>query len=305
MGGASRKENRTKKLNKQSEKANTEKLKQSENSDPPSVEQFFDAVKLNNFKKVNSLLKMGIDVNAKDGRTISLQLSPSASAAEINSQNIRSIRGKTALHYSETPEITQCLIEAGADVNAIDHQGYTPLHVVNSMECAKILINAGANVMATTTVKKYTPLHCVRNLQIVKLLLENGADLNAHTVNPLGGHTYTPLGSALFFGIKEVVTYLSEMERQTISRTSGESSSDNPKSLAVKVALGTLEARKSSSITPTLDSAINSNRTSAPNSSQFIFKSRLADCTFWQTGSQDNERLIKPESSKEKTMLNH
>ena len=40
MGGASRKENRTKKLNKQSEKANTEKLKQSENSDPSSVEQF-------------------------------------------------------------------------------------------------------------------------------------------------------------------------------------------------------------------------------------------------------------------------
>lgn len=304
MGGASSKENSTKKLNKQSEKDNTEKLKQSENKDPASVEQFFDAVKSNNFEKVNSLLKRGMDVNAKHVRTILLQLSPYASAAEINFQNIRSIPGKTALHYSETPEITQCLIKAGADVNAIDQEGYTPLHVVNNVECAKILINAGANVMTTATVKKYTPLHCVRNLQIVKLLLENGADLNALTVNPMGGATYTPLNSALFFGIKEVATYLSEMEKQNISPTSCESRSDNPKSLAVNVALGTPEARKSSSITPALDSSINSNRASAPNSPQSIFKSRLADCTFWQTGGQDNERLIKPESSKEKTKLN-
>ncbi|KZS60289.1 ankyrin repeat domain-containing protein [Mycobacterium ostraviense] len=83
------------------------------------------------------------------------------------------------------------LLDAGADVNAIDEQGCTPLHFAakgESDEIVRLLLDAGADVNARND-KDETPLYnAVRNttpaaLDIMRLLRERGADPTIETAN--------------------------------------------------------------------------------------------------------------------------
>ncbi|KZS85989.1 hypothetical protein B4U45_28765 [Mycobacterium persicum] len=83
------------------------------------------------------------------------------------------------------------LLDAGADVNAIDDEGSTPLHFATkgeSEEAVRLLLDAGADVNAKNT-KGETPLYnAVRNttpaaLHIMRLLRERGADPTIETAN--------------------------------------------------------------------------------------------------------------------------
>ncbi|ORB90339.1 ankyrin repeat domain-containing protein [Mycobacterium persicum] len=76
------------------------------------------------------------------------------------------------------------LLDAGADVNAIDEQGCTPLHFAakgESDEVVRLLLDAGADVNARSNRGETPLLNAVTNttpakLPIVRLLREHGAD---------------------------------------------------------------------------------------------------------------------------------
>ncbi|OBI68253.1 hypothetical protein A5664_11520 [Mycolicibacterium fortuitum] len=83
------------------------------------------------------------------------------------------------------------LLSEGADVNAVDSQGFTPLLFAaasDSVDVVQLLLDAGADI-ESADVKGETPLYkAVRNrtrgaVPITKLLLERGANPNAHLAN--------------------------------------------------------------------------------------------------------------------------
>jgi ankyrin repeat protein len=63
--------------------------------------------------------------------------------------------GRTCTHVAactrEDPSshyALRCFIDAGADVNNVDHAAHTPLHLVSDYKCTVLLLAAGANVNA-------------------------------------------------------------------------------------------------------------------------------------------------------------
>ncbi|TIA88866.1 hypothetical protein E3P81_03276 [Wallemia ichthyophaga] len=70
----------------------------------------------------------------------------------VDSLNLLNKQRQTILHLScqlSMVELTQSLIECGADVNARDINGFTPLHfayISKSENCARMLYNSGADV---------------------------------------------------------------------------------------------------------------------------------------------------------------
>ena len=85
------------------------------------------------------------------------------------------------LHYANSPEVVQCLLQYGADVTRRGEQGKTPLFGKTNKAALDLLLKNGADPNAESY-KHVTPLHeacqmgCV---PIVKLLLERGAKANA------------------------------------------------------------------------------------------------------------------------------
>jgi len=105
----------------------------------------------------------------------------------------------TPLHWAAShgqADLARKLLDAGADVSALDLIGRTPLHVaVEHPELVKILLANGADVNARDVFRE-TPLHlAVRYRQSVALLLEAGADVSAR--DAVGD---TPLDKALRHG---------------------------------------------------------------------------------------------------------
>lgn len=97
---------------------------------------------------------------------------------ELNKLLINSSQGVNIQQITE-------LIEAGADVNAVNEFRQTPLHKAIELgrrETAELLLDKGANINAVTIGVKETPLHvavrCNRK-ELVELLLNGGANINA------------------------------------------------------------------------------------------------------------------------------
>ena len=91
---------------------------------------------------------------------------------------------RTPLHFaawSGRLEIAQILLDHGVDVDVTGIDYYTPLHEASSRgfaEMAQLLIEHGADVHARDR-SQSTPLHFALRAETVKLLIEHGADVHA------------------------------------------------------------------------------------------------------------------------------
>jgi len=113
-------------------------------------------------------------------------------------------RGKAALHYAIEAgheDISEFLIEQGADISLMDQENRSPLHfaaAAGNVELARILLNKGTSglneasmIMHGGAAGGWTPLHlaCLNgHPQMVSFLLDHGADIEARD-----GYQRTPL----------------------------------------------------------------------------------------------------------------
>ncbi|CAD7700204.1 unnamed protein product [Ostreobium quekettii] len=95
----------------------------------------------------------------------------------------------TLLHYAsenlETePQVVECLIQGGSDVNAPTKQGHTPLHIAarwGVVQAINVLIEKGADVDAKTPLGRHTPLYVAASngrSAAVEALADANADVN-------------------------------------------------------------------------------------------------------------------------------
>jgi uncharacterized protein len=131
--------------------------------DEVNIDSFIEAIKLNDIKKVERLIKLGIDANSDLGDGLTPLM-----AASANGQN----------------DIVKILLENGADANAKGKEGVTALMLaaINNRTCvAETLINNGADVNAvrdngSTALMASSAIF--KSTYFVELLLSNGADIN-------------------------------------------------------------------------------------------------------------------------------
>eukprot|EP00803_Ostreobium_quekettii_P008723 evm.model.scf_765.4 EVM.evm.TU.scf_765.4 scf_765:23400-28325(+) len=95
----------------------------------------------------------------------------------------------TLLHYASEnsnlePQVVECLIQGGSDVNATTMQGRAPLHVAarwGVVQAIDVLIQRGADIDAKTPLEMYTPVHIAAShgrSAAVEALAKAGADVN-------------------------------------------------------------------------------------------------------------------------------
>ena len=85
----------------------------------------------------------------------------------------RARKDSTPLHFALLPKITQALLEAGADVNALNTDNQSPLHLAAhhySANIVKLLLAAGAEVNVPQHEKNLTPL----GLALLTIIREQG-----------------------------------------------------------------------------------------------------------------------------------
>jgi TPR repeat protein len=153
--------------------------------------------------KLGAFYIEGIGVSPDKEKGLSLLHEAAASGDELAKEVIQEISDEEP-DYDDifgalegTVEDVKYLVEKkGADVNAIDDQGYTPLHAALFLEkydIAKYLVSAGADVNAKDDNNGFTPLHLAAsdgNVEVAKQIVSAGADVNAKNNNgctPLDG----------------------------------------------------------------------------------------------------------------------
>ncbi|OWZ22620.1 hypothetical protein PHMEG_0002632 [Phytophthora megakarya] len=125
------------------------------------------AVKNGSAKTVLLLIKMGADVQAKDGSGI-----PPLYLACARGQEV----------------VVQALLEKGAKCTAVGPSGETPLHIAaqeNQLACVKLLLETAKVPVDDVTHDRCTALHLASqrgNTAVAACLLDHGADVDAMTV---------------------------------------------------------------------------------------------------------------------------
>ena len=127
---------------------------------------------------------------------------------ELPRGNVRNYGNTPILMASKAGavEVVQALIEKGANLEAIPHQGYmfTSLGqaiVQNNLELVKLLVKKGANLGSLKPITQITALHIAcryDRLEIAEILIKNGADYNEPAwADDYYGSALTPLQSTI------------------------------------------------------------------------------------------------------------
>jgi len=171
----------------------------------------WEAAKNGNIERINTLLKEGVDINAKDARGKTALMYAALFSNTISSfetvkflleneanPNLQDKKGWTALILSSrnstnssSLETVRLLLEYKADPNIVDEEKYTALIRASmntssdsSLETVKLLLENGANInYITDTGISALNAACrfsnsTSSLETVRLLLKNGTDPN-------------------------------------------------------------------------------------------------------------------------------
>lgn len=180
------------------------------------------------YEEACKLIKLGADVNEKNSK----QRTPLHEAAGWTRAKVvkalleagaevdaRDVDGWTPLPFAVwSPEIMEMLLDAGADVNAEFNDGWTPLFVAASCDCIEafeIFMNHGADPKRKTPLG-WTPLHLAAdngNLDMARTLIEAGVDVNSKSL-----HGTTPLHLAAFSGRHLMVRDLIKFGADVLAR---------------------------------------------------------------------------------------
>lgn len=139
-----------------------------ETKDASACSLLHHAVRNENVKSVMLLVRLGADVNARDG-------------GGITPLYIACARGHSS--------IVRILVDAGAKCVSMGPNDESPLHIAaqeNHLACVELLLAHGQAQVDGLTRDRCTALHlaCQRgNTQVASVLLEHGADVNALTVS--------------------------------------------------------------------------------------------------------------------------
>ncbi|ATY60028.1 ankyrin 2,3 unc44 [Cordyceps militaris] len=145
----------------------------------------------NNYKLAEVLIKLGVDVNASHP---TVNPSGALHPSEMPSGALQSAWSRGSV------ETIKLLLAAGADPNAVDHQGFPILTHENwplgsekrQLQCLKLLLDAGADPLAVSK-SSHTALHsaCLAGaVECVRLLLHH---YNADATMAAGDKLYTNL----------------------------------------------------------------------------------------------------------------
>jgi hypothetical protein len=112
--------------------------------------------------------------------------------------------GESALHATNCPNIARYLVdEHFASVHALDNKGCTPLIGAEDLNLVKFLVEDGADVNARSHTQN-TALHWASSRDVVKYLIEKNADVNA-----IGENGETPLHKMLSGNVHlDVIKYM-------------------------------------------------------------------------------------------------
>jgi ankyrin repeat protein len=174
-----------------------------------------------------ALLKNGakLEAESKNGNTPIFQHSDNAKitqyliqkGAEINKSNRF---GFTPLHFAETKEVAEILIDAGADIEAKNVREITPVMsatMANRNPVIKTLAEARANLNAQDKKSKNTALHEAlenMNLQAIDILLTNGADMNIGNISRKGAYEVSKEKLEKSASFKKIVTLFEDFKSE-------------------------------------------------------------------------------------------
>jgi ankyrin repeat protein len=183
--------------------------------------QLIEAVKHQDVKTVQAVLKRGVDVNASqpDGATalhwsVYLDDLPTVdllvrAGANVNVANQLGVTPLMLASENRNPAMVERLLKAGADPNAGPKGGETPVMTaarVGSAEVMTLLLARGGDANAKEAFQGQTALMWAasgRHADVVRMLVEKGADVRARTRIPpprRGGYRRAPDAAAAATG---------------------------------------------------------------------------------------------------------
>lgn len=203
--------------------------------DQLEVRRLREAVQAGDAEKVDGLVAEGIDVSTADEK------------------------GRTALHFASAKghlRMVETLIKAGADVNKLDHIGNTPLHLAsctNKLPVVTLLIKSGSDVSKMDRCGR-TALHLARSRL---LLLRHSKNLSPLQIDKE------------FLELVDLMETYSKRPSPFVAERLDHALNDLCSALS-SLPLGRTTAGSealTSSLTATLDSSLNLDSSSNPNSS--------------------------------------